>query len=1085
MKSSSDDALRERAKHDENAAELLRLAVERGLISEEAAETAHSEVVRTDSTTVSDTGPSWIVDALHHTGVLDHDTLAELAREMGLYDSDVSVPDDISGLEEPSSDPFDVLPVKRWDRYEFVKFIGRGGMGDVYKAKDPRLGRFVALKFLRRDEPEIMRRFIREARVQARIDHDNVCQVYEVGEVEGHSYIAMQYISGGSLKEISDLLSIDEKVAIMVDVADALHAAHQAGLIHRDVKPANILLERSDDHVWRPFVVDFGIARDVDSRDMTVSGMVLGTPAFAAPEQVRGEVHNLDRRTDIYSLGATLYWFLTDQAPYEGGYPEILAGITNREPAAPHRINPQIPVDLETIVLKCLEKEPDRRYLTAREVSEDLRRFLAGEAITARPASLIYKVRKKIRKHRGLTAAVAVMVAAVLMVTSLAVHSNFQARRQAIIAQGLLEQVGDIERLLRIGSMMPLHDRRHEREDIKGRMRQIEDEMTRLGPLSQGPGHYALGRGYLALKDLDTAREHLEAALASDYRTSGVTYTLGLVLGRLYERQLQQVHQISDEYLREAFRSEIITKYRKPGLELLRESGSSPTEATDYAEGLIALYEGRYDEALAKAEQAAERVEWLYEARILTGDIHRQLGAELTLQGNYESALEHLEKAGAAYDAAAEIARSDAAVYEGNCARWFQTMESLGRRGATAEGAYRGALEQCGLALRVDPDLAAVHERLARLHWRWADIVHDGGDDPSSYLELAVAAAEKAIEIDPSRASAYSALGGALTVAARFEMANGRDPRSRLLRAVKSFERSIEHQPGMVLAHDDLGYTHEIIARYEMSVGVDPRPSLERAIASFRRAIELNPNYPNAHNNVGIALWRRGYYELKTGLDPLSSLEEAVGELTTATNLNPHYAYAFANLGLARRTRALYAIENDQDPTAWVELARESLRTALSVNPKVFWAYPERSAVELIAARWAMRRGTTPEPYLDRAAEAARRALEVNPANAAAFQNAAEVHRWRAVWLSSQGLDAGPEIEAGRRLTARALEINPSLVNALVTDAALLLVSAEGARDPGRRDELVRRGLATLQRATEINPLVSRDAARLASSVTS
>jgi len=1081
MTSSPDDALRERARFDENAAELLRLAVERGLISEKAADTAVSEVKRTDSTTVCDSGASWVVDALHNTGVLDHDSLHSLASEMGLFDSDISGPDDVSGVEEPLSDPFEVMPVKRWDRYEFIKFIGRGGMGDVYKARDPRLGRFVALKFLRRDEPEIMRRFIREARVQARIDHDNVCQVYEVGEVEGHSYIAMQHISGGSLKEISDLLSVNDKVAIMVDVADALHAAHQAGLIHRDVKPANILVERNDDEAWRPFVVDFGIARDVDSHDMTVSGMVLGTPAFAAPEQVRGEVHNLDRRTDIYSLGATLYWFLTDQPPYEGGYPEILAGITDRDPIPPHRINPQIPVDLETIVLKCLEKDQERRYPTAREVSEELRRFLLGEAITARPASIVYKVGKKIRKHRGLTVAVAAMVAAVLLVTGLAVRSNFQARRQATIAQSLLEQVGEIERLVRIGSMMPLHDRRHERDDVRGRMRHIEDEMARLGTLSLGPGHYALGRGHLALQELETAREHLESALASDYRTSGVKYTLGLVLGGLYERQLEQAHQIPDEYLREAFRSEIISRYRKPALEYLRQSGSSPTEAADYAEGLIALYEGRHDEALEKAEQAAERVEWLYEAETLTGDIHLELGTELSLQGDYETALGHLDSAGEAYGRASEIARSDAAIYDGDCARWFQTMETLVRRGEAAETAFQAALDACDLALRVDPDRAGVHERLARLHWRWADVVHDGGGNPSRHLELAVSAAERAIELDPTRASAHYAMGGALTVAGLFDLAQGRDPRPRLSRSVASLERAVEHQPGMVLAHDDLGYAHELIARHEMSVGGDPRPTLDRAIESFRRAIEINPNYPNAHNNVGIALWRRGYYELKTGLDPLASLEEAVAEFATATALNPNYAYAFANRGLAYRTRALHALEEGQDPTPWVELGRHSLDTALAINARIFWAYPERAAVELVAARWAMVQGTTPEPFLDRAADATGRALESNPSNAAAFQTAAEVHRWRAQWLTTQGRDAQPEINDGRRLTQRALEINPNLANALITDAALLLIQADGEENSRQREVLVGRGLAVLDRATELNPLVIRDAERLAS----
>ncbi len=183
-----------------------------------------------------------------------------------------------------SHDPFEVFPVTNWDRYELVEFVGRGGMGDVYKARDLRLGRFVALKFLRRDDPDQIKRFLREAKVQARVEHENLCPVYEVGDVEGHSYIAMQYVSGGSIKEIADLLSPIDKVEIMVDVADALHAAHQAGLIHRDIKPANILVERNPGGSWHPYVVDFGIAREMDTpHELTVSGMVLGHPRLLLP----------------------------------------------------------------------------------------------------------------------------------------------------------------------------------------------------------------------------------------------------------------------------------------------------------------------------------------------------------------------------------------------------------------------------------------------------------------------------------------------------------------------------------------------------------------------------------------------------------------------------------------------------------------------------------------------------------------------------------------------------------------------------------------------------------------------------------
>jgi len=215
-------------------------------------------------------------------------------------------------------------------------------------------------------------------------------------------------------------------------------------------------------------------------------------------EQVRGDVGHLDRRTDIYSLGATMYWFLTDRAPYEGGYPEVLAGIMEREPIPPHRIRPDIPVDLETITLKCLEKEPARRYPNARAVSEDLRRFLAGEPITARPATFGYKLGKRIRKNPGLTAATAAVLVAFAAVVGYSARANFQAQRQAAIAQELLVQANEIDELVRITAMMPLHDRRAAEARIGRRLSQIEERTSRLGRLGFGPGHYAIGRGYLA-----------------------------------------------------------------------------------------------------------------------------------------------------------------------------------------------------------------------------------------------------------------------------------------------------------------------------------------------------------------------------------------------------------------------------------------------------------------------------------------------------------------------------------------------------------------------------------------------------------
>ncbi len=1017
----------------------------------------------------ADPEPSMV---LHDTGVLDSDTLARMVRELGLdYE-----PPPRPGLPP---DPFDGPPVRDWDRYELIEFIGRGGMGDVWKAVDPRLGRPVALKFLRRDDPQLTERFAREARIQARIDHDNVCPVFEVGSVQGLSYIAMQYVAGGSLKDVRDLLDLRTTVEIMVDVADALHAAHQQGMVHRDVKPANVLLERTPDGDWRPFVVDFGIARDLAADDLTVSGVVLGTPAFSAPEQVRGDTRRIDPRTDVYSLGATMYWLLTGRPPFDGGYPEIVSGVADREPVPPHRLDRAIPVDLETVVLKCLEKDPDRRYLTAREVSEDLRRFLAGEPVTARRTPLTTRLWRRIRRHPGVaaTAAAALLLAGVLAAAG--IRTAVVTRRQAAIAQQLLEEVQHIESLSRVTAMLPPHDRRGDDGRIRERIAGLEEEIRRLGPNAAGPGAYALGRSLLVLGELDEAAAELQRAEAAGYRTPGVAYTLGLVLGRLYERELDLLREIDDDALRDARRATLEAQLRDPALEALRRGAGDRVEVPAYVEGLIAFYEGRTGDALGHARRALEQAPWLYEAHVLAGDALVEVAVERARRGEVDGALDDLATAGDAYAAAAEIGRSDPTVYAGDCTRRTRLMEILARRGDDPTETFRGAAAACAEAERIDPASADVHARIALLRWRWADHLDDVGRDPSPAVADAVAAADRALDLEPDAARAWHSRGGALLVRALDEMDRGDDPRSTLNEAISSLEQAVASRPDWVLAHDDLGYAHARLARYELSAGRDPTSALERAIASYRRAITLEPAYANAHNNLGIALWRRAVWQRRSGDDPRPGLDAAVAAYDRALELNPGYHYAWANRGLAHRTRAALELDAGHDPSEWIERGRADLTRALELNPRIYWALPEAAAVELLAARSALAAGRDPSSALAAAAGRADAAVAANPSNPTGHQTAAEVERWRAVARRRLGSDVTEPVQAGLARTARALELNPDHAPSLLTRAALLLELAETDDPPVGRTGYAGESARAVARALELNPGLARDAAPL------
>ena len=301
------------------------------------------------------------------------------------------------------------------ERYVIERLLGAGGMGQVYLAQDTRLNRKIALKLLRGANNDLVDRMIREARAQARVIHDNICKVYDAGEFDGKPYIAMQFVDGCPIDQAAREMSLRQKVIVLRDVAEAVQAAHNHGLVHRDLKPGNVMVEQSDPGVWHPYVLDFGIALELEAPGMTTTGTIRGTPAYMAPEQIRGGRDELDHRADIYSLGIVLYELLSGGPPFTAATPiELLIKALEEPPPSLRKTARDVPVDLRVIVEKCLEKEPERRYRSARALAEDLDRFLANEPVMARPATWTYRLRKQIARHKIVASTVAVSLVVLL-----------------------------------------------------------------------------------------------------------------------------------------------------------------------------------------------------------------------------------------------------------------------------------------------------------------------------------------------------------------------------------------------------------------------------------------------------------------------------------------------------------------------------------------------------------------------------------------------------------------------------------------------------------------------------------------------
>ncbi|MBL8811259.1 MAG: serine/threonine protein kinase [Planctomycetaceae bacterium] len=277
--------------------------------------------------------------------------------------------------------------------YETLEEISRGGMGIVFRARHRSLRRIVAVKLLiggSFSSEEARRRFRREAAAAARLSHPNIVPVYEAGEVEsegsshGQLWFAMALVDGVDLaKKIEEnLFDAHSAARLIATVADAVHYAHSRGVIHRDLKPANILLERDG----TPRITDFGLSRvqDDDASQLTETGQIFGTPSFMAPEQAQGNASSISAASDIFALGAVLYCMLTGKPPFRGhSTVATLHQVIHETPVPPRLLNPQVPADLEAIILKCLEKQPEDRYATATELCEDLERFLSGESVSA------------------------------------------------------------------------------------------------------------------------------------------------------------------------------------------------------------------------------------------------------------------------------------------------------------------------------------------------------------------------------------------------------------------------------------------------------------------------------------------------------------------------------------------------------------------------------------------------------------------------------------------------------------------------------------------------------------------------------
>jgi eukaryotic-like serine/threonine-protein kinase len=680
--------------------------------------------------------------------------------------------------------------------YELLEEIGRGGQGVVFRARQKSLNRNVALKVIGLGQwatPAHLKRFRLEAEAAASLDHPYIVPIYEVGEQDGQCYFSMKFIEGGQLDEVvkHTPISIRQAAELMAKVARTVHYAHEHGILHRDIKPGNILLDAKGE----AHLTDFGLARLVESESTVTRTLeVLGTPSYMAPEQAAGDNAKLTRATDVYGLGAVLYQLLTGHPPFAGGTTyETIKLLLETEPRQPRLWNPKIDRDLSTICLKCLGKDPQRRYSSALALAEDLERWLKHEPIRARRTGVLTRGKKWVRRNPTTTVLTALLVA-LLAAISVIIWKSELAGRSPItgiavlpfenasndpnteylsegISEALINSLSELQQLRVIARPTAFHYKRKDVDPrqvgrelgaaavLTGKVRQMQDALSvQVDLVDTATGAQIWGAGYdRKIADLVAVKQ----AIAQE-----VTAKLKLKLSGEEQRRLVKRDSTNAEAYQFYLRGRYFWNKRtsdgiKQAIEHFQQSVErDPNFALGYV-GLADSYTGLtfYNfaaphEAMPKAKESAIKA--------------------LTLDDTLAEAHATLAHILINYD-------------------W---------NSSAAEKEFKRSIE-------LNPEYATAHQWYA-IHFLTA----------TGRLEEAVQEMKKALELDPASLVMNTFMGATLSYTGRYD------------EAIDQCRKTIQMDPNFAVAHWHLGLAYE------------QKQLLDKAIEEFRKAISLSGGSP-------------------------------------------------------------------------------------------------------------------------------------------------------------------------------------------------------------------------------------------------
>lgn len=842
------------------------------------------------------------------------------------------------------------------DRYTTAVPFAEGATSEVFRAAERDSGRVVAIKVLRGSDPELKRRFRVEADALARLDHPRIARLIEHGEIDGRPFLAMEFVDGVPFDRALAGQAPEVVVRAFLKIVDALAHVHDLGLLHRDLKPANILVRQAEGGDFEPVLVDFGLARDLAAPTETATGALLGTPAFMAPEQARGDREAIGRATDIYGLGAVLYAALTGRPPHTADSAgDVIAAVLSEPPPRP---GGAVPVALEAILGRALARRPERRYSSARRLAADLESWLDGHSVGAMRGFRWRLARQAMMRRKWLTAgtAAALLAIAALGLQQAWLHQRAAEKRQ--LAVQLADELAETRGRLQLLHLAPPHD-------IRGKWSFIERALETLTAHAQDPDtrnlpgvHYARGRLLLDAGRPAEALPALQRARVLGCRSAGCASALAMAHMRLHQRDLErQLESMRDDTVERPTDHLAAARRALAGIRAAGVEGA-----------MLAAMAGAPDRAAALGERALVSQPWAYVIPRAVGDARYRAGLEAMRSDDLAIAVDHFERAAADFRRAVDIARSDPDGYLGICRSLARATEvaMLDRELVLDWG--EAAMERCREAHRIDSGREEAYTIPAGILEQMARSAYEAGRSEAAAARIRNAL--KLLDSVPAGLEASAVFlemrARVLSTVPRAKGLVGRPAVEWMRRGLEAARRATELAPDSRTAWSTwVQLVRQLIAADPEATGL----SVE-ALEVARIMAERWPEDRSVRRALGSMLVDQAYHRRLSGQPDEVLLRRAIEILEQLAADAPGYTYALTSLGLAWWEMVFIDHASGRDPTASEERARAAFLRVLADNPSQPTALINLSGLNLTVAELRLKRG---QP----AGQRARRSLDL------------------------------------------------------------------------------------------------------------